>query len=159
MSNPATITSVTKEDWSDDENVISVYQSGLGDYEYSLDNRTYQENNTFSNLPDGEYTVYIRDKFGCGTTTKEIYLLMYPRYFTPNGDGHNDTWKVKFSDVEVGLTVGIYDRHGKLIKTLASNTSEWNGTFNGAELPATDYWFIVTRANGTEYKGHFSLKR
>ncbi|WP_073370270.1 T9SS type B sorting domain-containing protein [Flavobacterium fluvii] len=159
MSSPATITSISTEDWTDGENVISVYQSGLGDYEYSLDNRTYQDNNTFTNLPDGEYTVYVRDKFGCGTTTKEVHLLMYPRYFTPNGDGNNDTWKVKFSDMEVGLTVRIYDRHGKLIKTLFTNTDSWNGTFHGAELPATDYWFIVTRANGTEYKGHFSLKR
>lgn len=159
MSNPATITSITTEDWSDAENVISVYQTGLGDYEYSLDDRTYQDNNTFTNLPDGEYMVYVRDKFGCGTTSQDVYLLMYPRYFTPNGDGHNDTWKVKFSDVEVGLTVGIYDRHGKLIKTLVSNTGEWNGTLNGAALPATDYWFVVTRANGTQYKGHFSLKR
>lgn len=27
------------------------------------------------------------------------------------------------------------------------------------ELPALDYWFVVTKANGTEYKGNFSLKR
>lgn len=27
------------------------------------------------------------------------------------------------------------------------------------ELPASDYWFVITRANGIEYKGHFSLKR
>ena len=159
LSNPATITSIKTDDWTDGENVISVYKTGLGDYEYSLDNRTYQDSNTFSNLPDGEYTVYVRDKFGCGTTTEKVYLLMYPRYFTPNGDGYNDSWKVKFSDIEVGLTVEIFDRHGKLIKTLATNTDSWNGTFNGEELPSTDYWFIVTRANGTQYKGHFSLKR
>ncbi len=83
---------------------------------------------------------------------------MYPKYFTPNGDGFNDTWKIKFSDIEEDLTVKIFDRYGKLIIELKNN-SGWNGTFNGHELPASDYWFVVTRANGKEYRGHFSLKR
>lgn len=159
LSNPATITSISIKDWSDTENVISIFQSGLGDYEYSLDNITYQDNNTFTGLLNGEYTVYVRDKFGCGITTEEVYLLMYPRYFTPNHDGHNDTWKIKLSDFENGLTVKIFDRYGKLIKMLGNDSEGWNGTFNGKELPADDYWFIVTRADGKEYKGHFSLKR
>lgn len=159
LSNPATITSIGTTDWSEVENTISIFQTGLGDYEYSLNNITYQDNNTFTDLLNGEYTVYVRDKFGCGTTTKEVYLLMYPKFFTPNGDGFNDTWKVKLSEFEEGLTVKIFDRYGKLIKNLATNTANWNGTYNGQELPASDYWFIVTRANGKEYKGHFSLKR
>ncbi len=82
-----------------------------------------------------------------------------PKFFTPNGDTYNDTWKIKLSDFEEGLTVNIYDRYGKLIKTLASNTSEWDGKHNGIDLPSSDYWFVVTRANGKEHKGHFSLKR
>ena len=159
LSNPATITNISTKDWTDTENEISVFQSGLGIYEYSLDDKKYQDNNTFSNLLDGEYTVYVRDKYGCGTTTKEVYLLMYLRYFTSNGDGYNDTWKIKFSDFEKGLNVKIFDRTGKLIKILTNKTDDWDGTYYGNELPATDYWFVVTRASGTEYKGHFSLKR
>jgi gliding motility-associated-like protein len=84
---------------------------------------------------------------------------MYPKFFTPNGDGYNDTWKIKLSDFEEGLTVKIFDRYGKLIKILKSDSDGWNGTYNEQELPATDYWFIVTRADGKEQKGHFSLKR
>ncbi|MES2239934.1 MAG: T9SS type B sorting domain-containing protein [Bacteroidota bacterium] len=159
LSSPATITSISTKDWSDVENTISIFQTGLGDYEYSLNNTSYQDNNTFTDLLNGEYTVYVRDKFGCGTTTEEVYLLMYPKFFTPNDDGYNDTWKIKLSEFEAGLTVKIFDRYGKLIKNLATNTASWNGTFNGLNLPATDYWFVVTRANGKEYKGHFSLKR
>ena len=158
-SNKATINTIETKDWTDKDNVITVFATGNGDYEYSIDGFNYQANNQFTGLISGKYTVLVRDKNGCGTATDEVYLLMFPRYFTPNGDGYNDTWKIKFSDIEAGLTVKIFDRYGKLIKTLANNSSEWNGTFNGAELPATDYWFLVTRANGTEYKGHFSLKR
>jgi len=159
-SNKATITSIETKDWTDNENIITVITTGNGEYEYSIDGEKYQDSHIFTGLISGQYTVLVNDKNGCGTTPpQEIYLLMFPRFFTPNGDGYNDTWKIKFSDIEEGLAVKIFDRYGKLIKTLADNSSNWNGTFNGAELPSTDYWFVVTRANGIEYKGHFSLKR
>jgi hypothetical protein len=44
----------------------------------------------------GAYTVYVRDKNGCGIVTDKVYLLMYPKFFTPNGDGYNDTWSIHF---------------------------------------------------------------
>lgn len=53
----------------------------------------------------------------------------------------------------------IFDRYGKFIKELFHNDAGWDGTYNGQQLPATDYWFVVKRANGTEHRGHFSLKR
>ena len=83
---------------------------------------------------------------------------MYPKFFTPNGDGFNDTWNIKFLDLETNLSIKIFDRYGKLIKELIQN-NDWSGTMNGNELPSDDYWFIATRADGNEYKGHFSLKR
>jgi gliding motility-associated-like protein len=85
--------------------------------------------------------------------------LPYPKFFTPNNDGYNDTWTIDFAYLAPNTEIKIFDRYGKLIKTLISNTSKWNGTFNGSLLPASDYWFVAIRANGAEYKGHFSLKR
>ncbi|WP_175514009.1 T9SS type B sorting domain-containing protein [Flavobacterium degerlachei] len=157
-SNIATINSIDTQDWTDNQNTITVYATGAGDFEYSIDGIHFQDESQFTNLISGQYTVHVRDKNGCGTVTDEVYLLMYPKFFTPNGDGFNDSWKIKFSDLETTLSIKIFDRYGKLIKELTLNNS-WDGTFNGQELPATDYWFIVTRANGNEYKGHFSLKR
>ena len=84
--------------------------------------------------------------------------MMYPKYFTPNGDGYNDTWAILFSVKETQLKVIILDRYGKLIKKLENNAS-WDGKLNGNDLPSTDYWFVVTRENGKEYRGHFTLKR
>ena len=159
-SSKASIKSIETLDWTDTENTISVIATGKGVYEYSIDGSNYQDSNVFPGLVSGKYIIHVRDKNNCGIIkTDEIYLLMFPKFFTPNGDGFNDTWKIKFADVEEGLTVKIFDRYGKLIKMLSNVTDSWNGTFNGAELPATDYWFVVTRANGTEDKGHFSLKR
>jgi gliding motility-associated-like protein len=92
----------------------------------------------------------------CATSSEEF---SYPKFFTPNGDGHNDTWNIQFSDLEKNTTVKIFDRYGKLLKELGYNSNGWDGSYTGQELPATDYWFVVTRENGKEYKGHFSLKR
>jgi gliding motility-associated-like protein len=85
--------------------------------------------------------------------------LPYSKFFTPNNDGYNDYWTIDFAYLKPNSGIQIFDRYGKLIKILTNNSSNWNGTFNGAELPSSDYWFVVTRANGMEYKGHFSLKR
>ena len=84
---------------------------------------------------------------------------MYPKFFTPNGDGYNDYWKIKFSENEPNLTIKIFDRYGKLLKHLGMNSLGWDGKYLGKDVPSSDYWFVVTRENGKELKGHFSLKR
>jgi hypothetical protein len=99
-SNIAMITSVDTQDWTENQNTITVYATGAGDFEYSIDGTYFQDSNQFS--VSGQYTVHVRDKTVCATVTDEVYLLMYPKFFTPNGDGFNDTWKIKFSDNEIG---------------------------------------------------------
>jgi gliding motility-associated-like protein len=84
--------------------------------------------------------------------------LPFPKFFTPNSDGYNDTWTIDFAYLEPNSVIRIFDRYGKLIKILATNTS-WDGNYLNQPLPSTDYWFVVTRKDGKEYKGHFSLKR
>jgi len=84
--------------------------------------------------------------------------LPFPKFFTPNGDGYNDYWTIDFSYLAPNTGIKIFNRYGKFIKELNKNTS-WDGNYLGQEQPASDYWFIVTRLNGTEFKGHFSLKR
>jgi gliding motility-associated-like protein len=160
-SNIGTITQIISSDWTANENTISVLLSSNsdGNYEYSLDGITYQNSPIFNGLESGEYTVYVNDKNGCGEVKEDVYLLMYPKFFTPNGDGYNDFWKIKFSENEPHLMVTIFDRYGKFIKQFDSSSQGWDGNYLGEQLPSTDYWFVVTRENGKEFKGHFTLKR
>ena len=160
LSNVATITNLGTNDWTENNNTITVDTSlnSYGNYEYSLDGINYQDSNVFYNLINGLYTVYVRDKNGCGISEKNVVLLMYSKFFTPNGDGINDLWKIKFSNYEPTLKVAIFDRYGKLLKIL-NHHNGWDGKYNGHDLPSTDYWFVVTRANGKEHRGHFTLKR
>ena len=57
----------------------------------------------------------------------------------------------------------IYDRYGKLLKTLQFNDAGWDGTLRGYTLPADDYWFTVdyltTGGIPAIFSAHFSIKR
>lgn len=159
FSSVATLINIETVDFNNDQNSITVFVSGLGDYEYSLDGINYQDSNIFDSISGGEYMVYIRDKNGCGSITERTYVLTYPKYFTPNSDGYNDYWKINFSHLKSNMEIKIFDRYGKLIKIMDKDSSGWDGTFNGYDLPSADYWFVIETENGKEIKGHFSLKR
>jgi gliding motility-associated-like protein len=160
-SNIATIENIVLSEWTTANNTITVLltSNSQGDYVYSLDGVNYQSGNTFENLPSGQYTVYVKDKNGCGITDKDVLLLMYPKFFTPNGDGYNDYWQIDNSIAKANFKILIFDRLGKLLKAIDSHSGGWDGTFNGQPLPSTDYWFTFTMSDGKEYKGHFALKR
>ena len=143
-------------------NTATVTVSGEGDYEYAINNAFgyYQNQNTFSNLLPGFYTIYVRDKNGCGNAEIEFSILGFPKYFTPNGDNINEVWKPIGSsrNFNSNLELLIFNRYGKLLsKTTA--LKGWDGTINGFNLPTNDYWFIINHPNGKQYKGHFSLVR
>lgn len=135
---------------------------GFGIYEYSLNALDWQSSPLFADLPNGSYTIYVRDIQGCGLLlTNTIQTITYPNYFTPNGDGYNDRWNINLPSEYEGL-ITIYDRYGKLIKQISPDSSGWDGTYNGGILPSTDYWFKVEYTEDNirkEFKSHFSLKR
>ena len=159
-SNSATIENIQIVDLSD-ENSVTVLVTGLGDYEYSLDNENWQTSNIFSNIEAGIYTVYVKDTNGCGIEKEEISVLGIPKYFTPNGDGFNDYWNVKGMNrrLNAETIIYIFDRYGKLITQIKPLTPGWDGTCNGNQMPSSDYWYAVQLEDGRILKGHFSLKR
>jgi gliding motility-associated-like protein len=158
----ATIENIAINDFQENNTVtIEISSTSLGDYEYSLDGVNYQDSNVFTNLNAGEYTVYVQDKKGCGIVFETFYILDYPKYLTPNGDGYNDTWFIKNLDKRnlENSVITIFDRYGKLLKRYVADRESWNGTFNGNNLPSTDYWFTIELTDGKTIKGHFALKR
>lgn len=161
-SNPATIDNIIIEEASSN-NTVTVQVSGEGDYEFTLDhiNGFYQKENTFTNVLPGFHTVYVRDKNGCGITEQVISVLGFPKYFTPNGDGFHDTWKVYgvSTNFNKDINVLIFDRFGKLILEQNYISPGWDGTLNGYALPSDDYWFLITFDDGRTYLGHFALVR
>ncbi|WP_299535790.1 T9SS type B sorting domain-containing protein [Ulvibacterium sp.] len=149
---------VTGEDFSNDGH-IQILASGDGHLEYSIDGERYQDDNIFYGLPGGIYTVYVRDRDGCGQDSREVVLLSYPRFFSPNNDGVNDYWQIEALRDFPDAVVHIYDRYGKFLGQIESEDIGWDGTFKGKPLPSSDYWFTLDLGDGREYKNHFTLKR
>ncbi|WP_179333119.1 T9SS type B sorting domain-containing protein [Winogradskyella costae] len=161
-SNIATVTNIEVVD-ATQNNTITVFVSGEGDYEYALDeiNGPYQNATTFEDVAPGLYTVYIRDKNNCGVTDALVSVIGFPKFFTPNADDKNDYWQVKgiSSLFQSNSSVLIFDRYGKLIKELDPLSVGWDGTFNGELMPNSDYWFKVKLQDGRTFTNHFTLKR
>lgn len=157
-SEPATITNIIVNDFSEN-NSATIEVTGNGNYEYSLNGINYQNSNTFNFLATGNYNFYVRDKKGCGITPGSFQVLAAPKFFSPNGDGFNETWRVPLLQLQPKTIITIFDRYGKLIYSFRANQQGWNGKFNGLSLPATDYWYTIEFENGRLVKGHFSLIR
>jgi len=156
----ATITDVKVNNFAGTENMATIYYIGNGNFEFSLDGNIYQDSPIFNGLGAGVYWATARDKNGCGISASyKFYILDYPRFFTPNNDGYNDTWKIKNLNFLPKSTITIFDRYGKLLKQLSTISNGWDGTIDGKQLPADDYWFAINFDNEKTIKGHFSLKR
>jgi gliding motility-associated-like protein len=170
---PSVIATITQNDMTivDDSSnnsiTINTNNLGIGDYEFSLIDAygNYQDEPYFQNVIPGIHTIYIKDKNSCGTASIEISVIGYPKFFTPNNDGQNDTWNVLgvSENFYQSATVHIFDRFGKLITEINLYSNGWNGLLNGQFLPSTDYWFSVKlvdlKGNIRFKKGHFSLIR
>lgn len=156
-SHDPVIKSVEVNDFNDTANSINVVMATEGYYEFSIDGTNWQETSLFQNVPAGHYEVMVKN--GCGYDSQDVAVLMYPKFFTPNGDGYHDKWQIEHAWYAPDMVVTIYDRYGKTLTSFGSKTGSWDGTLNGYQLPATDYWFTATVRNGKEYKGHFSMMR
>ena len=153
-------------------NSIFILEANLGsaNYEFKLIDEDgllvagYQDEGYFDNLTGGFYTLYVRDELQCEEVSITIPVLYFPKFFTPNNDGYNDTWEIKgisSTDYTSGQ-VYIFDRYGKLLKSMTLKNNSWSGLYNGYRLPASDYWYRIefVKLDGTllRKQGSFSLK-
>lgn len=162
IPNSLTITPNELIAFGTDNTVTAIVTPISNDYLYSINGSSFQASNVFTNIPGGDYTLTVINKFGCGEVSAQFTVVDFLNYFTPNGDGYNDTWNIKGSNALDAAIIRIFDRYGKLIAEINPNGEGWNGTLNGKPLPSTDYWFTIEYTNNSitkEFKGHFSLIR
>ncbi|WP_298948811.1 T9SS type B sorting domain-containing protein [uncultured Polaribacter sp.] len=147
---------------------------GPGDYQFALKNddenttTPFQNEPLFENLEGSIYTIIVNDKNGCvPDATLQVSVIQFPKFFTPNGDGKNDTWAVKGANKTFypNASINIFNRYGKLVAQIPIDSQGWNGTYNGKLLTSDDYWYNITLipADKTKptinKKGNFSLVR
>lgn len=161
-SQPAIVSYTLSEDFSNNQTVVVQAIGAGGDYEYQLDNGSFQDSPIFENVTSGSHTITVHDKNNCGTTYTEAMIVNYPHFFTPNGDGINDYWNIYDLKDQPNAEIFIYDRYGKFITEIKTNSVGWDGKIKSEMALSDDYWFTVSYLKNNqkkEFKAHFAMKR
>ena len=174
---PITINDVANVDSTEPNQYTIAASGGLPGYQYAVyflgnsevgvdaQDADFVDSPVFDITQTGYYNVHVRDEKGCDVDVV-VYLvyvdLFIPNFFTPNGDGINDTWYPRYIAMYPNITVDIFDRYQRLIVHYQGNQHTWDGTYNGKLLPSGDYWYVVKLNDPTdnrEFKGNFTLYR
>ena len=83
-----------------------------------------------------------------------------PNAFSPNGDGINDVWRIKYLEYYSDATVQIFNRYGQIVYLTTGYSVPWDGMFKGTPLPVGTYYYIINPKNGREImKGSVTIVR
>jgi len=96
---------------------------------------------------DITYTIKATGAGGCFTTGSiTVHIekaIEVPNAFSPNGDGINDTWRLKNIEVFSQCVVRVFNRYGQPVFSSTGYNNPWNGTTNGKPLPVGTYYYII----------------
>ncbi len=103
----------------------------------------------------GNYAVKISNSCGSVQIKKTVnyekcnFNLSVPNAFTPDGDGHNDVFKVLYSYPPAKFSLSVYNRHGMKIFTSSDPSQGWDGTFKGLAQPLDAYVWTIHYSDQT----------
>ncbi|MCF0069899.1 gliding motility-associated C-terminal domain-containing protein [Dyadobacter sp. CY261] len=105
--------------------------------------------------PKQLYNLRVTSLNGCvAEDSVLVYLVkrMYiPTSFTPNSDGHNDTFEI-FNASDQIEQIRIYNRWGELIFQSTGYSQPWDGTYQNSPVSAGSYPYVIKTA-GHEITG------
>ena len=98
------------------------------------------------------YQLTVTSKDGCKASDTVSVLvidkLFIPNAFSPNGDGINDKWEIRYLDSSPDAIIQIFDRYGRLIFKQTGYNTPWDGTNRGMPLPVGVYYYVLDLRNG-----------
>jgi len=119
-------------------------------------------------LTAGFHSVTITDSKGCRETFEKEVLLDgtncfdIPNAFSPNNDGYNDTWVIKYIDtLYPNHTVRVFSPQGNVLYDPGRGAYiPWDGMYKNAEVPSGTYFYVIDFGNGSEpVKGSLTIIR
>jgi gliding motility-associated-like protein len=144
--------------------IMALPTGGVGNYTFTFEGEYYDDIPSYIYYKTQDFLVTVQDANGCTASVSQKFNyidLCTPNYFTPNGDGLNDTWAPGCSTNYTNLVFSIYDRYGHELGTFRQGQS-WDGSHQGVPLPSGDYWYLLKLNNSKddrEFIGHFTLYR
>ncbi len=96
------------------------------------------------------YTMAVTNSFGCISTDAVTVNVIIPVFngmvanlISPNGDGINDAWYIQNISSFPDNEVHIYNIYGNEVYAKKGYTNDWQGTYNGADLPDGTYYYVL----------------
>lgn len=139
-------------------NNIVVELQNTGDFSFSIDGENFQTSPVFENIPGGLYDIRILSGGDCAAEVISFPHLVIPKFFTPNGDGINDYFRIPADRFFDSFQIAVFDRYGKVVAFAERAPFVWDGTYNGKPVPSQDYWYKL-KINGETFTGHITMKR
>jgi len=98
------------------------------------------------------YTLSVTGRGNC-TSTDDIAITVLkmpkpPNTFTPNGDGINDLWNIKYLDQYPGCIIEVYSPQGQLLFRSEGYAKPWDGTYKGNTMPTGTYYYVIDPKSG-----------
>ncbi len=72
--------------------------------------------------------------------------------FTPNGDGMNDTWAIKYIEYYPNCTVNVFNRWGAKVFSSRGYGQQWDGRLSGNPVPTGTYYYVINLKDGSPPK-------
>jgi gliding motility-associated-like protein len=84
-----------------------------------------------------------------------------PVAFSPNGDSFNNVWEFDQNNLELirGCPIKIMNRYGQTVYEANEYANDWDGTYNGKNVPEGAYYYIITCTNNEVHTGSVTLAR
>ncbi len=102
-------------------------------------------------MNDIRYTFNVIAEGGCSVSdtifVKVLKSPEIPNAFSPNGDGINDTWNIKYLESYPGATIEVYNRYGQIVYRSLGYSKPWDGRVSGSLLPIGTYYYIINPKN------------
>jgi gliding motility-associated-like protein len=83
-------------------------------------------------------------------TVQVTYPIIVPNIFTPNGDGRNDTWDIKYLNTYSNCKVQVFNRWGQLLYSSTGYGIPWDGTYKGSAVPNGTYYYVINLEKNTK---------
>ncbi len=144
---------------NNDGSIFIIASGGTFPYNYYIDGVAVVMD-SINKYRAGSYNISVIDSNGCEINLRNVTLLEnhndcinIPNAFTPNGDGTNDTWIIHNLDIYDEVLVQLYNRWGQQLCESRDPDFEWDGMYNGKNLPAGSYLYIVNIFKHEPYVG------
>lgn len=122
---------------------LNAKQGDFVSYEWNTGDR----DETIHVKEDGEYIVFVKDKYGCYASDTVNYTfsgcsLYIPSAFTPDGDNLNNLFNAVGENIEE-YELQIFNRWGEFIYGTSQLSGGWDGTYHNAEAPQDVYSYVL----------------